>query len=236
MPHVPLVLDRLTVHSDTPRLTATVPDGLVELPPGRTVTVPVTVMWDAGPRSAAPVRTVDGRAGLRLAAQVGSPWSAVLGQDLRLALPGGLPAAPAEKHLSAQRGSLWYWIGAAALLAALIVLLLRWRRGWLSPRLTGAVVIGGGRDEPRTLPLSGRRVLLSADATGLPGSGEVTAARAGVGSADVQLRITYSPDGSVGSRDSAACAPGGTVSVAGTSFTWQRGVPAQRGPSRTTSG
>ncbi|MBW6436451.1 VWA domain-containing protein [Actinoplanes hulinensis] len=214
MPHVPLVLNDLAVAG------AEVAPGPVELPPGGGVTVPVTVDWDPGPRSLAPLRTVTAQRDLQLTARVDSPWSAVLTGELGLTLAGAPAAAPGTREFSAQRGSLWWWVTTAVLLAALTVVLVRWRRSRLSPPLTGAVTIRRGGGEQRVLPLSGRRVVLSADATGLPGSGEITAARSGVGSSDVQLMISYSPDGSAGSRGSAACPPGGTVSVAGTSFSW----------------
>ena len=80
MPHVPLVLEGLAVAG------AEVAPGPVELPPGRTVTVPVTVDWDPGPRALAPVRTVTEQRDLQLTGRVGSPWSTVLSEDLGLAL------------------------------------------------------------------------------------------------------------------------------------------------------
>jgi hypothetical protein len=227
-PHVPLVLDKLAVGTGNPAVTASIAGGPVELAPGATITVPVTVDWDAGPRAAVPLKTVYDRVHLTLTAQVSSPWSAALGKGLGLSLDPDLAPAPVDQEVSAQRGSLWYWITGIALIVVLLVLAVRWRRGRLSPRLRGAVVVGDTASEPRTVPLSGHRVQLSADATGLPGSGEITAIRAGVGSAEVHLMITYSPDGSVGSRQSAACSPGETVTVAGTPFTWQAAIPAQR--------
>ncbi|MEV0895646.1 vWA domain-containing protein [Actinoplanes sp. NPDC049802] len=218
MPHVPLVLEGLAVAG------AEVAPGPVELPPGATVTVPVTVDWDPGPRALAPVKTVTESRDLQLTGRVTSPWSAVLTEQLGLTLNPELAAAPGRREFSAQRGSLWWWVTAAVLLVALVVVLARWRRRRLAPALAGAVMIQRGDGQQRTVPLTGRRVVvLSADETGLPGSGEITAARSGVGSADVRLMITYSPDGTAGSRGSAACPPGGTVSVAGTSFTWWTG-------------
>jgi hypothetical protein len=175
-----------------------------------------------------PLKSVHDRAGFTLTARVSSPWSAALENGLDLTLKPGLAATPVHRQLSTQRGSLWYWIVALLLIAALAVLAVRWRRGRLSPRLHGSVLIDQAGAEPRVLPLSGHRVQLSADATGLPGSGEITVERAAVRSTDLHLLITYSPDGSAGSRASGACAPGETVSVAGTSFTWQATILAQQ--------
>ncbi|MDP9793124.1 hypothetical protein J2S43_001636 [Catenuloplanes nepalensis] len=235
MAHVPLVLDRMTVTSGNAALTSTVPDGRVTLPPGGTVTVPVAVTWDAGPRAFAPLKTVRDRATLRLSAEVGSPWSTVLTDDLKLALPTELPPQAPELSLSAQRGSLWYWVSTALLLLCAMLLALHWRRRRLSPMLTGSVRIDGAGAEPRLLPLSGRRSQLSADVTGLPGSGDITAIRPAVSTTEVNLLITYSPDGSAARRETAICRAGETVSVTGTSFTWQTTVPAQRITRSTTS-
>jgi hypothetical protein len=231
MPHVPLVIDHLTVQSGNPAVTATVPGTAVQLPPGGTVTIPVTLQWDAGPHSAAPVKAVHDRVNLQLSGQVRSPWSTVVTDDLGLKFDPVLPTTAGDTTLSSQRGSFVYWIVALVVLIALIVLLVRWRRSRLSPALHGTVSIDGGRGESRTVDLSGRRLQLSADVTGLPGSGEITAARDGVGSSEVRLQIAYSPDGSSTSRAEASCPPGQSVTVAGVTFAWRVTVPAQRKPS-----
>jgi hypothetical protein len=231
MPHVPLVVDHLSVRSENPDVTVTVPDGDIQLPAGGTATVPVSLRWNAGPRSLAPVKAVHDQARLELRAQVSSPWSPVLTDDLGLKFAPSLSAPERDAALSAQRGSLLYWIIAVLLVVILLSVLMRWRRNRLSPALQGTVVIDDGRSEPRTVPLSGRRLQLSADLTGLPGNGEITAARDAVGSSDVRLQISYSPDGSTAGRASASCPPGESVTVAGATFAWRVNLPAQRKPS-----
>ncbi|HWS33475.1 MAG TPA: vWA domain-containing protein [Actinoplanes sp.] len=130
MPHVPLVLENLVVSSDNPDVSVTVPAEPVVLPPGREITVPLTVDWNAGPVSVAPLRTVEDRAALRLTATVSSPWTPVLTGDLGLTPRFTLAGTAGERELSAQRGSLWRWLGALFLLvvALLVGLRIRWVR------------------------------------------------------------------------------------------------------------
>lgn len=128
MPHVPLVLANVAVRSDNPDVSVSVPAGPTELPPGREITLPVTVDWNAGPVSVAPLRTVQGRAALWLTATVSSPWAPVLTGDLGLTPRFALAGTAGERELSAQRGSLWRWLGALFLLVVVVLVGLRIRR------------------------------------------------------------------------------------------------------------
>ncbi|GAA1635915.1 hypothetical protein GCM10009828_075000 [Actinoplanes couchii] len=222
MPHVPLILENLAVTSDNADVAVSVPAGVIELPPNRDVTVPVRLDWNAGPVSTAPFKSVDDLVTLRLTGIVSSPWAPVLTGDLGLTPAFTLAGTPGERELSAERGSLWRWLGALLLLAALLLPALRWRQRRLTPALTGSVLIERAGNSAHELPLAGRSMPLTAD-TGVPGAGEIVATRAGVGSSVVRLRITYSPDGSTAGRRSATIEPGTTASVAGTFFTWQPG-------------
>ncbi|WP_430784718.1 hypothetical protein [Actinoplanes sp. G11-F43] len=129
MPHVPLTLADVVVTGDTPDVSVSVPAGPVELPPGREITLPVRVDWDPGPVSFAPRRIVRDRVTLRLSATVTSAWSPVLTGALGLTPRFALAGAPAERDLSAQRGSLWRWIAVAVGLLLLTGLVLGRRFG-----------------------------------------------------------------------------------------------------------
>ncbi|SDT81143.1 VWA domain containing CoxE-like protein [Actinoplanes derwentensis] len=124
MPHVPLILENVSVSSDNPSVSVRVPSGPAELPPGREITLPVTIDWNAGPVALAPRRTVRDRVTLRLSATVSSPWTPVLTGDLGLTPRFALAAAPGERELTAQRGSLWRWLGALLLTVLLVAALL----------------------------------------------------------------------------------------------------------------
>ncbi|GIF21656.1 hypothetical protein BJ973_004900 [Actinoplanes tereljensis] len=110
MNYLPLTLSGLTVSSDNPEVRVSVPAGSIDLPPGATAIVPVTAHWDAGPRNIRPLYTVNGFTSLELSGQVSSPWSPVLSGDLDLPLDSAWPPNPVDRELSAQRGSLWYWL------------------------------------------------------------------------------------------------------------------------------
>jgi von Willebrand factor type A domain-containing protein len=122
MTYIPLTLAGLTVSSDNPQVRVSVPAGPVELPPGGTATVPVTAHWDAGPRNIRPLYTVNGFTSLELSGRVTSPWSAGLSDDLDLPLDSAWPATPVDRELSAQRGSLWYWLLGVIVVVAVIEL------------------------------------------------------------------------------------------------------------------
>lgn len=128
MPHVPLTLENLAVISDNPDVSVSVPATSVVLPPGREIIVPLTIDWDAGPVSVAPRRTVKDRAALRLTATVASPWTPVLTGNLGLNPRFALAGATGERELSAERGSLWRWLGGLFLVAVVTLVALRARR------------------------------------------------------------------------------------------------------------
>ena len=112
------------------------------------------------------------------------------------------------------------------LLAGAIAVALRWRRA--HPMLTGQVTatlsdVDGGH----TFPLSGRRMTISKQSAGIPGSGSITGARSGGATGRPVVEIAYSRNGSSSSRDVKTCADGEDVTVSGVSFTWR-----QRGGSR----
>ena len=225
--HVPLTVDRLAVATANPDLTVRVPAQPVTLAPGASVTVPIDLTWDAGPRRTAPLSTVRDTATLTLTGEVSSPWAGTMSRDLGMTFTPELTGGTSERELSAQRGSIGYWIAGAALLVIVLAALWWWRRRRLTPDLTGTLRVRTPTGADRHVPLSGRKVRLTAGTSGLPGAGEVTAARASVG-ARTDLVIAYSKDGSVAQRSVATCAPGATVEVSGVSFTWE-GVPARRG-------
>jgi hypothetical protein len=236
---VPLVVGRLAVRSDRPDLRVTVPDGPIELPPGGSATVPVTVDWDPGPRRVAPLSTVTVDTTLTLTGEVTSSWSDVLTGPLGLSFAPPLDGGVTKGTLSAQRGSLRWWTAGAVALLVLIAVAAVARRRRLHPHLTGTLDVRTPDGEERRLPLAGRRVALTADSAGLPGYGEVTANRASVGSAAIRLVIRYSRDGTTTGREVGTCGPGETVELAGAAFSWHAAeqvgdgrVASVLGPSR----
>ncbi|MBU2668241.1 VWA domain-containing protein [Actinoplanes bogorensis] len=217
--YVPLTVERLAVTSGHAGVRVSVPDTAITVPAGGSVTVPIEVGWDAGPLHFAPLATVRDTAALSLSGQVGSPWTPVIAGELGLPFAPGLSPAGHDAELSAQRGSVVRWVVGLALLIAL-VLIARWgRRQRLRPALSGRLVVRAGERE-RVLTLSGRGVTLTAGTAGVPGAGTVVAVRSSLGSS-VDLRITYSPDGSEGRRESHDCGPGDTVEIGGVRFTWR---------------
>lgn len=226
---IPLVVDHLTVRSDRPDVRVTVPGGPVELPPGGTATVPVTVEWDAGPRRAAPLARVEAATTLSLSGDVGSPWADVLTGDLGMTFAPRLDGGATPAPLSAQRGSLPWWAAGLVLLLVLAALAWWWRGRRLTPPLGGTLRVRAPDGEERELPLEGRRVALTAGSAGLPGYGEVTAARSAVSSAEIRLLIRYSPNGAATGRETGTCGPGETVELGGAEFTWLAAAPARRG-------
>ncbi|MEU1684792.1 vWA domain-containing protein [Micromonospora sp. NPDC005707] len=226
---IPLVVDRLVARSDRPEVRVSVPAGPVELPPGGTVTVPVTVDWDAGPRRVAPLARVTGSATLTLQGEVGSPWADVLTGELGAAFAPQMDGGSTRGALSAQRGSIVWW----SLGAALMIVLAAagwWGRGRrLHPVPAGAVRLRDAAGNVRDLALTGRRTAITADSTGLPGYGEVTARRPSLGASEVHLVIAYSRDGSAATREVGTCHPGETVELGGVGFTWRTTTPARSG-------
>ncbi|MCX4473563.1 von Willebrand factor type A domain protein [Micromonospora sp. MW-13] len=233
---IPLVVDHLAVRSDRPDLRVTVPAGPVELPPGGTATVPVTVEWDPGPRRVAPLSEVTASTTLSLSGDVGSPWADVLTGDLGLAFPPRLDGGVTSVSLSAQRGSLGWWVAGGVLLLALAGVGWWGRRRRLSPPLAGTLRVRAPGGEERELPLAGRRAALTAGSAGLPGYGEVTASRSSAASAEIRLVIRYSPDGSAAGRQAGTCGPGETVELGGAAFTWRPAAPGRRGGVASVSG
>ncbi len=224
---LPLRVDRLAVRSGNPQVRVSVPNSPVELPPGGTAKITVTVDWDAGPRRAAPLSTVTGQADLALTAHVGSPWAQVMSDDLGMTLQSGLAGAEATGELSAERGSIGLWVAGAVLLLALLAVLWRLRRRRLRPGLAGSLRVRSASGEEREIPLSGRTVVLNQGTAGLPGYGDVSAARLSVSASQIKLLISYSRDGSATGREHAECSPGETVTLGGVEFTWL-GIPVQR--------
>ena len=226
---IPLVVDHLVVGSDRPEVRAYVPAGAVELPAGGTVTVPVTIDWDAGPRRVAPLARVTGEATLTLDGQVGSPWAEVLTGELGADFAPRLDGGPARGTLSAQRGSIGWWSLAAALMVALAA------AGWwgrdrrLHPAPAGTVRLRDAAGGERDLVLTGRRTAITADSTGLPGYGEVTARRPALRTSEVRLVIGYSRDGSLAAREVGSCGPGETIELGDATFTWRTATRARSG-------
>ncbi|WP_320064875.1 vWA domain-containing protein [Micromonospora sp. RTGN7] len=235
---IPLVVDHLAVRSDRPDLRVTVPAGPVELPVGGTATVPVTVEWDAGPRRVAPLSQVTASTTLTLSGDVGSPWADVLTGDLGLAFAPRLDGGATRVSLSAERGSLRWWVTGGALLLVLALAGVGWwvRRRRLAPPLAGTLWVRAPGGEERELPLAGRRAALTAGSAGLPGYGEVTASRASAASSEIHLVIRYSPDGSAVGRQAGTCGPGETVELGGAAFTWRYVAPVRRGGVASVSG
>ncbi|MEH0932249.1 vWA domain-containing protein [Micromonospora sp. CPCC 205558] len=223
---VPLVVDHLVVRSDRPDVRLSVPGGPVELPAGGTAIVPVTVDWDAGPRRVAPLARVTADAALTLDGEVDSAWAEVLTDELGLSFAPRLDGGPTRGTFSAQRGSIWWWSLGAALLAALAA------AGWWGrgrrrqPALAGTLRFRDASGGDRDLVLSGRRTAITADSTGLPGYGEVTARRPSVGASEVRLVIGYSRDGSAAAREVGTCGPEETVELGGVDFTWRTATAA----------
>ncbi|MEH0844163.1 vWA domain-containing protein [Micromonospora sp. CPCC 205711] len=226
---IPLVVDHLVVRSDRSDVRVSVPGGPVELPAGGTATVPVTVDWDAGPRRVAPLARVTGDAAFTLDGEVDSPWAAVLTGELGADFAPRLDGGPTRGTLSAQRGSIGWWALGAALLVAMAAAGWWGRARRLHPALAGTLRLRDDSGGERDLVLTGRRTAITADSTGLPGYGEVTARRSSVGASEVRLVIGYSRDGSVAAREVGTCGPGETVALGGVDFTWRTATPARSG-------
>src|SRR5262249_37429752 len=150
-----------------------------------------------------------------------------LGRDLGVSFHPVLTGADSRVDLSAQRGSYPLWVVGLAVLAATAFALFRLRARRLRPALTGTLVAALDGERHRMV-LGGRTAVVNAGTMGLPGYGEVHLTRPSVGSADVQLAVTYSRNGAVNSRTTGLCRPGGTVVVDGVEFSWRAPVPAPR--------
>ncbi|MGC5052861.1 vWA domain-containing protein [Micromonospora sp. DT48] len=226
---IPLVVDRLVVRSDRPQVRTSVPSGAVELPAGGTVTVPITVEWDAGPRRTAPLARVTEDVTFTLEGEVGSPWAGVLTGELGLDFVPRLEDASTPGTLSAQRGSIGWWLLGAALVAALVAAGWWARKRRLYPPPTGTVRLCDAGGDEHDLVLTGRRTAITADSTGLPGYGEVTARRASLRASEVRLVIGYSRDGTVAAREVGECELGKSVELGGVTFTWRTATPGRAG-------
>jgi hypothetical protein len=228
--HLPLTVDGFSIDTGDRTLHATVQEPSVRLAPGGSATVTVLLDWDAGPLRFAPLSTVARSARLTLSAKVGSPWAAVLTNDLSVTLAAQLTGGQADAHLAAQRGSVWLWLLGVVLLALVLLGLARLRQRRLQPSLSGSLHVTLPDGRGRQLPLSGRIAALNQSTIGLPGYGEVRMSRPSVRTSVLELVITYSRDGSTGARETQLCGLRKTVTVSGVDFTWQAGMPTQRGP------
>jgi len=220
--YLPLEVSGLRIDTGSPGLHIDVPSGPFTLAPGASTVVPVSVRWDAVPMSWRPLETVRRPYRLRLAGTVSSPWSPVLGSEIGVAVEPALAGVESSGTASQQRGSLAWWLSAAGLLLALLVLgtRVRWLR--LHP-VPGGTLVASSLDDGQSrgsIRLAGRRVAILASSLGIPGTGWVSGRRHGMRSERV-LSITYSRDGSANGRAVGECAAGGSVEVHGVVFEWR---------------
>lgn len=221
--HLPLEVSNLVVHTDSPGLRVEAPPGPFLLVPGTSTVVTVAVHWDALPLSWHPVETVHRPYQLRLHGTVSSPWSPVLAADIGITVNPALTGTEASGVAMDQRGSLSWWLTAAGVLIALLLLGIRLRWLRLHP-VPGGTLVATPLDDSQaggSIPLRGRRVAIRASSLGISGTGSVSGRRHGIRSEQV-LSIAYSRDGSAAGRTVDECPAGGTVDMHGVRFEWRR--------------
>jgi hypothetical protein len=217
--HVPLVLSDLQLTTDHPGIRLRTGAEAVRVQPGREVRKPLSIHWDAGDRSAAPLARRDIEASVTLNGRVDSPWAGVLRDDLGLTFSPTLGAAPTRVHGTAQRGSPVPWLLAAALATTVAAAMLVGVRGARRPRLSGRLratspVSGKMLGEIR---LTGRRMQIGPTTLRIPGTGTVSAIRPPVGTA---VRVGYSPTNAPDRLETVDCTPGFPVLLNGITFEW----------------
>ncbi|MGC5031781.1 vWA domain-containing protein [Micromonospora sp. DT229] len=221
--HIPVEVSDLVLRSESPGLSAQVATGTTSIPPGGTVSVAVSVTWDAGPASWRPSQVVTTQLPLTLEARIGSSWSETLARELKVDFRPTLSGATTTLPASAQRGSPVPWTVAAAMVLALVglALLVLWLRanpvpgGILTATPLDPTVTGG------SMPLLKRRAVISARSLGIKGSGSVVGRRRSIRSSRIHLVIAYSQDGSVENRHTGECEPRKPVVINKVRFTWQ---------------
>ena len=234
--HLPLTVTDISVRTGDSALHATARSKSVELPPGGTATVNVVVDWDAGPLRIAPLSTVARSVSMTLQAEVRSRWSSVLATNLSTTLDARLAGAQVDANLSAQRGSIWWWLFGALVLAVVLLGLARLRHRRLRPNLLGTLRTVLPDGSVRRLPLNGQAMQINQATMGLRGYGDVRMSRPTVRSTVLVLAIAYSPDGSVGGRETKLCEPGETATVSGVEFAWELAPATPPRPRSTAAG
>lgn len=219
---LPLEVSDIVVLTESPGLRVEVARGTFLLAPGASTTVPVTVRWDALPPSWRPVHTVRRPYQLRLNGTIRSSWSPLLA-EIGLVIEPSLAGTEADGTALDERGSLRWWLTAAAVLVALLLLGMRLRWLRLHPVPGGTLVATPLDRGPAggSAALRSRRVPILATTLKVPGAGWVSGRRRGLRSKPV-LAIEYSRDGSAAGRTVAECPAGGAVDVHGVRFEWRR--------------
>ncbi|MBE1491918.1 vWA domain-containing protein [Plantactinospora soyae] len=231
--HLPLTVTDLAVGTTCgATVTSTLDGDPVELPPGGSAPVRLTVDWNPGDRSWKPSEVVRQQCALTLTGRVGTPWAAFLADELGASakLTSTLAGPDGAASLRAQQGRPGWWQLGAGLLLLLVALaaLLRWHR--LHPVLSGvltATATGGSRGSGSvnggSVTLHGRRMTISAATLGIPGSGTARGRRPTARSGRTDLEIAYSRDGSTDAREVKVCPAGGSATVGDIRFEWRAG-------------
>ncbi|GAA1027128.1 hypothetical protein GCM10009557_07260 [Virgisporangium ochraceum] len=212
---VPFRVYGLAAKPGADHLRVVIPPGHIDVRPGESVQVPITVEWDAGPRSWHPWQRVRADLPLKVAPVVGSPWTSLLTRggfdDPVLARPTEV-VSPAE----AQLGLPWLWLLGAVLAIAIVALSVL----PAGPSPGGALVAipSNGAMPGGSVPLQRYRSTFSGPELGLADAVTVTGPRRLRGAAD-RLSISY---GGPTARCTGRCSANGAVDLDDVRFEWHR--------------
>lgn len=232
--HVPMTVTGLRAAVGDPSVTVTGLPSRLTLKPGESRSFEVRL---SGRLPDGPIpyeRTDDADGTLAVSGEVASSWKRALEPAVPLEVPEQVRVTRATVPLRGTVGSptLLPALTASVLVIALTAWLL-WRRTH-RPRLRGALLLEPAFEEviPDRIALRGRKMTLQPHSVG--GSGHIRGRRrTSDGESQVDLLISYTPDGSRARTSDATCHPGSHVVVNGVSFTY---LPDQSGRDAADSG
>ncbi|MFE3325930.1 VWA domain-containing protein [Streptomyces sp. NPDC059176] len=218
---LPLTITGLRAQVEEPAVSVTGLPSRLTLQPGesRSFEVQLHGRLPSGPIPYRRTDDVDGT--LRMSGEVTTPWKKPLAPAVPVAVPDRISVTGPTVPLRGTVGSptLLPATTAIVLVTGLTAWLL-WRRIH-RPRLRGALLLEPAFREviPDRIPLRGRKMTLRPQSVG--GRGHVRGRRrTNDGRSQVELLISYTPDGSTARASDATCRPGSHVVVNGISFTY----------------
>ena len=198
----------------------------VDLAPGESKTTKLKLRFDAVGGFGFGEQPVSRSGGLRLDADVTSPWAAVLRSDFATEVRPTV--APAELAVTGRGTTGWNWLTFALLALGLLLLaaLAMFFRSSRQPSLRGHLQATAPAFPPQSARLVGKRAAIGkakrSIMPALPGRGEVRAHRipraGGKRGSDIELVIDYSADGAKAQRK--RCKPNAQAVFGSTTFTF----------------
>jgi len=200
------------VRSTEASVRATVEAATMELAPGATAEVKMTIDWEAGPRTWKPWDRATAAGTVELSGRVRSKYEDVFQRQIGWKLKPTLSGESGDLAGTAHRGRPWFW-GAGVglfLLAAAAATALRWLRHHQS--LYGTLQVHRNAKLLGDLPLTGRRGRIPLSAVGLTGTCRVRLR-------DGELAVTHTSEAETVQR---WCRPDGPpVIIHGVTFGWR---------------